>query len=134
MSERNVELARSLYQAFIKGDFAAAAHLVHPEIELQTPPGTPEEGIYKGYEAVRRHLAELMAPFYAVRLEPREFIDAGNEQVVVIVQVAGKGKSSGFEIETRLVHVLTLDDGRVTRRQAFLDTDEALQAAGLEAK
>lgn len=59
MPDENVDLARRLYQSFIKGDLTAAADLVHPDIELLPPPTSPEERLYKGYDAVRRHLTEL---------------------------------------------------------------------------
>ena len=130
MSE--VELARRLYKAFAEGDLGAAADLVDPEIELRPPPTSPEERTYKGYDAVRRHLTELIAPFDGVRILPREFIDAGSGKVVVILHVTGRGKSSGFEIDTQFAHVLSLSAGRVTRLQAFLEADDALRAADLE--
>ena len=130
MSE--VELARRLYKAFIEGDLNGAADLVDPNIELRPPPASPEERTYKGYDAVRRHLMELIAPFDAVRREPRDFIYAGSGKVVAILHVTGRGKSSGFEIDTEFAHVLSVGGGRVTSLQAFLEPDEALRAAGLE--
>ena len=112
----------------------AAADLVDPEIELQPPPASPEAGTYKGYGAVLHHLEELTAPFDAVRLELQDFIDAGNGQVVATIHVTGRGKTSGFQIDTRFAHVLTLRKERVIRLQAFLETDQALRAAGLDAE
>ena len=133
MSDQDVAVTQRLYKAFIEGDLAAAAGLVDPEIELQPPPTSPEAGTYKGYGAVRHHLEELTAPFDDVRLELQDFIDTGSGQVVATIHVTGRGKSSGFPIDTWFAHVVTIRKERVVRLQAFLETDQALRAAGLDA-
>jgi hypothetical protein len=42
-----------------------------------------------------------------------------------------RGKGSGVETQVRLWYVVWITNGKVTRRQVFLDRDEALEAAGL---
>jgi len=127
----NVELARRLYDAFIRRDFAAATEFLDPQIELLTPPGTPEEGSYRGYQQARRHLTELLEPFEDVRVEPEEFIET-KDQVIVIVHVSGRGRGSGLPIDTTFAHLLTVRGGRVVRLRAFFDREEALEAAGVQ--
>jgi ketosteroid isomerase-like protein len=126
----NVELARRLYDSFIRRDFAGAVEFLDPEIELLPPKGTLEEGSYRGYEQVRAHLAGLMDPFEDVRIQPEDFIEAG-DQVVAIVHVSGRGRGSGLPIDTTFAHLLTVRDGKVVRFQAFFDREEALEAAGV---
>jgi ketosteroid isomerase-like protein len=64
------------------------------------------------------------------RFEPQEFIDAG-DQVVVLQREYQRGKSSGVELSIDTASVLHLRDGRIVRMQGYMDRAAALEAAGL---
>jgi ketosteroid isomerase-like protein len=68
--------------------------------------------------------------FEDFRLEPQEFVDAG-DHVVVRVRFHGSGRESGVETEGRMHPVHTLRDGRVVRIEFFNDWADALEAAGV---
>ena len=60
-----------------------------------------------------------------------ELIDA-EDQVVTVVQIAGRGRGSGIEVEMRLFNVWMLRNGKVLRYEGgYRDRREALEAAGL---
>ena len=67
-----------------------------------------------------------------MRLEPIEFVDAG-EQVVTVSQLVGKGKGSGVEVtRTSSAQLATIRNGRIVRWEiGFTDRAEALEAAGV---
>ncbi len=64
------------------------------------------------------------------RIEPQEFIDAG-DQVVVLQREYQRGKSSGVELVVDTASILDLRDGRIVRMQGYMDRAAALGAAGL---
>ena len=64
------------------------------------------------------------------RLEAEEFIDAG-DNVVVLLHEYRRGKGSGIELETETAIVVAVSGGRVVRLQGYMDRAAALEAAGL---
>ena len=51
--------------------------------------------------------------------------------MVVLARLIGEARTSGVHLERDVAHVWTLKEGRVTGIQAYLDREEALEAAGL---
>jgi ketosteroid isomerase-like protein len=128
MREKNVELLRSLYEAFNRGDFDAAVRDAHPDVELIRPGG---QSPVRGGAA----LQAWMEPdaFEDQRFEPLDFTVNGGK-VLVRQRMTGRGAGSGVEFDLTLFVVFTIDDGGlVTRLEAFLPHEEAeaLEAAGL---
>ena len=66
------------------------------------------------------------------RIEPREFIDAG-DRVVVLHREYQRGKGSGVEIVIDTASILDLREGRIVRMQGYVNPAEALEAVGLRA-
>jgi ketosteroid isomerase-like protein len=130
MSQENVELIRTCYQAFARGDLDAVLEVVHPEFELRGTGRLPDVEQVRGHEAIRRYFGDLFSAFEEVRLEPESFIDAG-DAVVVPVKQTMRGKGSGVELIHRLVVVWHVRDGMVTLGEAYQDKRAALEAVGL---
>jgi len=86
--------------------------------------------VHRGYDAVMKHLAEF-EDLAELRVEPQEFIDAGDFVVVPTRQV-GRGRTSGAFFEEGQVNVFRVRDGRVTQLREYRDRSEALKAVGLE--
>ena len=64
------------------------------------------------------------------RLEPVEFIDAG-DRVVVDVLSRARGRTSGVEVERKTTQVWTFRQDKVVRFETFTERARALEAAGL---
>ena len=63
---------------------------------------------------------------------PEEILEGPGETVVVFTRESARGKGSGIELRSRRVFgVFQLRDRKVVRQQAYLDSAEALRAAGL---
>src|SRR5262245_44611619 len=88
MSEENVELVRRLYEAADRDDSEAAYACIHPEIEFHTYAQSPQAGVYRGKEAMRKYNEDLFGQFESVRVEVDELLDAGDRVVVVNTQHA----------------------------------------------
>jgi ketosteroid isomerase-like protein len=123
MSQEDVEVVRAIYEAWERR--ASVAHLVAPDLEYVNPPYAVEGGTVRDRKALGRVL-DVYADF---RIEEKQFIDAGDE--VVVIGVARGTGASGVPIELRQGYVWTVENGRAIRFRWFNDPDEALAAAGL---
>jgi ketosteroid isomerase-like protein len=112
MSQENVEIVRSIYAAWERGDFSATEWL-HPEIEFAMV-GGPSPGIWTG-------LAGMAAATH-------EFLSAW------LIHHRGRGKTSGLELgqmHTKNAALFHVRDGKVTRFVAYWDRERALADLGL---
>ena len=132
MSEENVEIVREVFESFLSGDQQRTARLVDPEVEFHGTVGGLEEGrIAHGLpQIVETFEEEDLEAWEERRLEPEEFIDAG-DNVVVLLHEYRRGRGSGVELESDTAVVFAVRDGRVVRIQGYMDRDAALEAAGL---
>jgi ketosteroid isomerase-like protein len=132
MSEQNVEVIRSLYDATARGDAAAALSLIDPDIEINYRGAVPDlhGRDLQGHAGMAEVMATITGEFSEFHAEPEELIDAGDRVVVVVFQ-RGRGKASGLDVERRVGQVWTVADGSAIRWQIFNDREEALAAAGL---
>ncbi len=125
MSQESVEVVRAIYAAWLQGE--SARDFIDPEIEYVNPPDAVETGTRRG----RGAFAGIRDPYEDVRIEPTQFIDAGDE-VVVIARVTGTGRASGVDIDWRHGYIWTLRDGKGVRFRWFNKPEQALEAAGLQ--
>ena len=131
MSEENVELARRYFAAYNEKGLYGTDELRHPEIEVFDPPTLPDAGHYVGREAARVLVESYLELGWDGVFHDPEFLDAGDE-VLVVWQMRGKsGHGGGFPLESTFAHLLAFDDGQVRRIRQFLTREEALEAAGL---
>lgn len=129
MSRENVEVIRQWSEAFNRGDVVGILELADPYIEWWNREDDPGAPVSRGHEALRKGLAEL-DELVELRVEPTEFIDAG-EYVVVPVRLTGRGRASGAAFEDHEVHVFKLRGGKVTEGREYREKNEALEAVGL---
>jgi hypothetical protein len=131
VSRENVELVRSIYEAVNRRDWDAAFRDQAPDVEYMTPPRGPIAGTYRGREELRGLWEELSTAFETRTYEPEEFIESG-DQVVVVVKARMRPRGSSAEIELRKGNLWTIRDGMVVSMRMFAKPEEALEAAGLE--
>jgi ketosteroid isomerase-like protein len=132
MSQENVKLVQEAFEAFVGGDRETAAQLVDPEVEFHGTVGGLQEGqIARGQSEIDQTFeVEDLEAWEERRLEAEEFIDAGDD-VVVLLHEYRRGRGSGVELETKTAVVVGVSGGRVVRIQGYMDRDAALKAAGL---
>jgi ketosteroid isomerase-like protein len=129
MSEENVEIVRSIYEAANQRDWDAAFRDQHPDIELTTPPG-PNAGTYRGREECQGFWEEMLSAFEATSAEPEELVESG-DQVVAVVRSRLRPKGTTAEIELRNGHLWNFRDGKAVSMRIFPAPEDALEAAGL---
>ena len=141
MSQENVEATRrgfELWNVAIGGadeerQRTALRQMVeeyHPDAELDYsrtlpdfPPTRGRQAIISWTEGAREALGE-------VRIEPVEYVDAG-DAVVVQVRMLAKGTSSGANVGGEFVYVFRYRDEQVISATSYLTMRQAFKAIGL---
>jgi ketosteroid isomerase-like protein len=125
MSQQNVELVRSLYEDWKRGE--PGLEKFDPEISMIESAALPGAVSAEGIDAVRRYIEGFAAHWQEIRFEPEQLIDAG-EQVIVTARLVGRGKRSGIEVDRIWAYVWTLRAGKVLSMVGYADLDEAERA------
>jgi uncharacterized protein len=133
MSQENVEIVGRLYEFFARRDVEPAfPDYAAQDIELRVPPLYPDTpSVFRGRAGIEEWIAMVDEVWTEWRFEPERYLDAGST-VVVLARLIGEARASGVHLEREVAHVWTLEEGRATGIRAYLDRDEALEAAGLE--
>jgi ketosteroid isomerase-like protein len=130
VSHENIDKARAYIDAYNRRDFDAAVEWFDPDIEWVLPARQSSDS-GRGPEHIKRFWADLDENFDELRLEPQEFVDAG-DRVATRLRYFMRGKGSGVEVEGELYHQLaTFREGTIVRLEYFAEWSEALAAAGL---
>jgi ketosteroid isomerase-like protein len=131
MSQANVEIARRASDALERRDWDQMPELFGSNVELHGTVGGLEEGkILRGLdEIIGAFETELDEAWDEHRIDPQEFIDAG-DRVVVLHREYQRSKS-GVELEIDTASIFDVHDGRVVRIQGYMNPAKALEAAGL---
>jgi len=127
MSRENVELVRSVYEGWARGDFSNTG-AYDPEIEFQMV-DWPHQTRVSGIQQMSDTWRATLSAFHDFRAVPVEYLDCGSN-VLVIKQIEGSGKESGAEVSAETATVWTVENGRVVRLALYWDTDRAREAAG----
>jgi uncharacterized protein len=130
VSREDIEMLRTGYEAFSRGDWEAVFRQAPPDFELLTADRIVNPGTYRGPEAARRFFEDLFEPFEEVVVEPQEFFERG-DRILVLVVVRSRPRGSSAVVENRIAHVWTLRDGQAVRFQIFPERERALEAVGL---
>ena len=96
MSQENVEIVRSIYAAWGRGDFSSI-EWADPEIEYVVVDG-PEPGSWRGRAAMTETMRGILSAWENARIEADEYIHLDEERVLVLNHLSGRGKSSGLEV------------------------------------
>lgn len=131
MSQENLETVRRASELLERREWEGMGDLFDPNVELHGTVGGLEEG------KVLHGLIQIVGAFDAEgedvweehRIEPQEFIDAGDR--VVVLQREYQRSKSGVELVADTATILDLRDGRIVRIQGYMNPTEALEAAGL---
>jgi ketosteroid isomerase-like protein len=126
MSRENVEAVRGCLEAYVRGDYAAAARFLAPDVVWDVGQELPARGPAAVQEVWRRWDAE----WDELETVAEEIVDAG-EKVVMAVRYRGRGRLSGVEVDDLLFEVHAFRNGRVIRKVEFPTRQEALEAAGI---
>jgi ketosteroid isomerase-like protein len=132
MSQENVEVVRTAFQAFADRGLDAMAEFWDPDIVWRAAEGAIDDiGEMHGQVAVRRYMEDWIDTFDDYSVVVEELRDVGDDRVLSIQRVKGRAKLSGAEIELRYASVNTVRDGKAVRVREYLSVEDAFKAVGL---
>jgi SnoaL-like domain len=138
MSQENVERAQRAYSvvnaAYKSGDFSELSVFAHEWLaEDFVLRGAVLAGgeEWHGVDGLLRFFVNQMEAFERMWIELVEFVDISEDTLVAVLRLAGRARYSGLTIDLPMVHVSTIDSGRLKRIDTYRSKAEALEAVGL---
>jgi ketosteroid isomerase-like protein len=132
MSSANLDLVRSIWAAWERGDFSSA-EWAHPEIEFVVADG-PSPGTWTGLAGMAEGTRSWLNAWEDLRAHGDDFRELDDERVLVFVHWSGHGKTSGLElgqVRAKGACLFHVHDGKVTRIVLYWDRERALADLGL---
>jgi ketosteroid isomerase-like protein len=130
----NLDLVRSIYAAWERGDYSSA-EWAHTEIEyVILNAGAFPDVSAKGRAEMREAARGNIEVWGEVRIEADEYRELDGERVLVLDHYSGRGKMSGLEmgqLGAKGGHLFHLDEGKVTRLVVYNDRERAPADLGL---
>jgi ketosteroid isomerase-like protein len=141
MPERNVEVVRSMWEPFkgidattIDWEDEAVREIIgqpfSPDVVLTWSARWAGKREYRGRDGVIQAYKEWVDPFSEYFTEPLDFIEVGDEFVVVPTRQWGVGEASRVPVETEVTHVFEFREGQIVRLDEYETVEEGLEAAG----
>jgi ketosteroid isomerase-like protein len=130
MSERNVELVRSFFDAYNARDAEAVDRMLDPDARLTTL--TARAGLARQWTpgTTRQYFKQLDETMADVRAEIEDYRELG-EHVVALGVIRGAGRSSHIEVGNPFATVFVVRNSRFVLVETYNNWDDALEAAGL---
>jgi len=127
MSQENVEIVRSMYDAFHAGDANGALMHFAADVLVDTGSARPDLSVGRGREYLASVVTGWAATWEGWRDEVAEMRDLGGEVLVLSVQ-RGRGRGSGVEVEARYAILYGVADGAIVRVRMYGTVTEAIEA------
>jgi ketosteroid isomerase-like protein len=124
----NAELVRTLYVALQTYDLADLFDRMSPAVRIHQDERLPWGGEYCGYGGVRQFLERLVLSVDS-RIDVADLVEAG-DTVVAIGRLRGQIRATGAAFSVHLVHVWTVQQGRLTGLDAHVDMAALIVALG----
>jgi len=130
MTRANVAVVAGLYEAFERGDLQAIFESFHPEAVIYQSTRLPWGGHYQGHDGLADFLRKLTEAVQS-KVRAERYIDDEEGHVVAVGYTSGKVLATGGEFELPGVQFWTVQDGKVTRFESYIDTAPMRAALGI---
>jgi uncharacterized protein len=130
VSRENVEVVRSLFEAWNAGDLDGVTAFLDPELEFIPLRSQLDQSPYRGPEGIRQFARDAEEEWEFVRVIPEEIRDLGDE-VLVLGRFDARGRASGMDLSFPVAWIVRLRDGKVLYVRTYSDPAEALEAVGM---
>jgi ketosteroid isomerase-like protein len=132
MSSENLDLVRSIYGDWERGDYSAN-DWAHPEIEWVMAEG-PSPGRWTGLAGMAEGYREFLSAWTDFRQQAEGYREVDSERIVVFTLASGRGRTSGMDLRgawSKAAAVFQIRDGKVIRLALYGDRERALADCGL---
>jgi ketosteroid isomerase-like protein len=123
-----LDIVREVYAALAAKDLDRVVTLCDPEVVVTQDDALPWGGHHIGADGLARFAIALVGTIDSA-VTPHAMFQAGN-RVVQYGRTAGTVRATGVSFDIPECHVWTVDDGRVTKAEFFIDTPAMLDALG----
>jgi ketosteroid isomerase-like protein len=130
MPEKNLETMRTALAAFNRRDGEAFGALLAREAEIVPVRAALEGTVFSGPDAAAQYCAAVDESWEDLIWEVEEIRD-GDDWVLALGQIRGRGRGSGAALDVRAGWVARFRDGAITNFHTYADRSEALKAVGL---
>jgi len=131
MSRSNLEIVKSFYDAFARGDGPGALALLAEDVYWLEAESYPyaDANPYVGPEAVTRGVLNRVAHDWDdFTVEVKELFAAGDDKVVAQGRYHGLYKATGKSIDAQVAHIWTVIDQKIVAFQQYADTLKVVSA------
>lgn len=135
MTSANLDLVRSIYAAWERGDFSST-DWAHPEIEYVIADG-PAPGSSSGLTGMAERSRSFLDAWDEFRVEAEDFREVDGERLLVLVQWSARGKASGLNVgltRTKAANLFHVREGSVRRFVLYWDRERAFADLGITAQ
>jgi ketosteroid isomerase-like protein len=132
MSQENVELVMSGYDAVQRGDYESALEAADEDMLWDMSGfGLPDLAkVYRGHDGLREFWVAWLAAWETIEFKTPAVEDHG-EHVIVEVQQRNLGRGSGIPVDFHYFQAFTVRDGKITASYMAQTRSKALEAVGL---
>jgi ketosteroid isomerase-like protein len=125
----NTQVVRDCYRYFSEGNIEELLNQLTDNVQWSVPGPReiPYAGIRQGKPSVREFFKQVEETEEVLKMEPREFIEQGNN-VVALGYWEAKVKKTGRLAKSEWAMVFTLKDGKIARFQEYSDTYNSAEA------
>jgi ketosteroid isomerase-like protein len=132
MSQQNVELVQAAYAAFARHDTEGLFRIFDPNIVFNLAENSPYDAgrpLLGQQEIAEKLFARIPQDTDHFAIVTEAFHDAG-DVVVVQGRYKGRNRNTGLDLDVQLCHIWTVQNGRLTRMDQYLDTLRSSQVFG----
>jgi ketosteroid isomerase-like protein len=135
MSQETIDLGQRLMDAINAREVSdeVAEELLAPDYLIENTSTAVTDKSYHGAQGARDWINDFFEAFDEdARFEVEQVLADGDDYVVSMVRLIGRGAHSGAPLVLRWVNVSWVQDGKVSRTVGYLSRHKALEAVGLE--
>jgi SnoaL-like domain len=111
VSQENVELVRRMQEAFVGAQPEMALSFLHPHVVYDARE-RPDGRVWRGREEIAGAMLEWSEVWDDREVEVERYVDAGEDQVLILWHERGRGKESGIVMDRRGASPVTIVEGR----------------------
>ena len=133
MSQENVEIVRRAIAALNRRGIDQVLTEADDDFVIDWSNSIgPAKGVYRGEAEIRRFWRDLEDAFDVIEVRPPEFIEIGDDRVMIVGRTRVRGRGSGVSTEVAGAQLWTIRaTGKLGRIELYQSKAEALEAAGL---
>jgi ketosteroid isomerase-like protein len=93
-------------------DFSEVASFFHPDLVVRHGPTVPYPGEWHGVEALERFFVVFAETWSTLDLSELRYF-SGETGLAITMRMKATSRSTGKPVDTKVTHVLTIDDGLI---------------------